>query len=196
MRPRDESKIQAIHAKTVELAAQEGFDRLSMHKLAKAVGISPGTLYIYFRDREDLILQVSIAAQRQLFKATLQDFDPEMPFADGLRTQWRNRARYFLENPSQMQFLEMIRYSRFEPEVTRQVSREFADSMRSFTRNAIERGELVELPLEVYWSIAYAPLYQLVKFHVNGKGMLGRPFTLTRSTIDQSANIILRALAP
>ncbi|HEX2613085.1 MAG TPA: helix-turn-helix domain-containing protein, partial [Fibrobacteria bacterium] len=57
MRSRDPSKESAIRRMTMELAVKEGFDGLSMQKVAKAAKVSPGTLYIYFEDREDLMMQ-------------------------------------------------------------------------------------------------------------------------------------------
>lgn len=36
------------------------------------------------------------------------------------------------------------------------------------------------IPVEVYWSVALAPLYQLVKFPKHGKGMTGTEKIRTR----------------
>ncbi|MGZ4091209.1 MAG: TetR/AcrR family transcriptional regulator, partial [Bacteroidia bacterium] len=55
MRIRDEKKEEAIREKALELIVHEGFDGLSMHKLAKAAGVSPATIYIYYKNREHLL---------------------------------------------------------------------------------------------------------------------------------------------
>lgn len=56
--------------------------------------------------------------------------------------------------------------------------------MRTFVKGAIKRNEIVRVPVEVYWSVAFAPLYQLVKFHTHGKGMPGTgKFTLDEKTM-------------
>jgi len=41
--------------------------------------------------------------------------------------------------------------------------------MSRFIKNAVANGELLKLPFEVYWSVAFAPLYQLFKFHNQGR---------------------------
>ncbi|MGZ3932351.1 MAG: TetR/AcrR family transcriptional regulator, partial [Bacteroidia bacterium] len=43
MRTRDEQKESAIRQKAIEMIVKEGFDGLSMQKLAKAAGVSPAT---------------------------------------------------------------------------------------------------------------------------------------------------------
>ena len=69
--------------------------------------------------------------------------------------------------------------------------------MRAFCRGAIERGELVRVPVEVYWSVAFAPLYQLLKFHLHGRGLPGTPrFVLDEKLMDQTLDLVVRALTP
>jgi hypothetical protein len=48
----------------------------------------------------------------------------------------------------------------------------------------------------VYWSIAYAPMYQLIKFHNQGKTFTGRKFVLNDKTIMQTLQLVLKALKP
>jgi len=44
------------------LYAREGYENVSMAAVAAAAGLSEGTLYNYFRDKQDLVLRVSAAA--------------------------------------------------------------------------------------------------------------------------------------
>lgn len=48
-----EEKVTAIRKVVMEFILDEGFGGMSMHKLAKAAGVSVTTIYIYFKDRED-----------------------------------------------------------------------------------------------------------------------------------------------
>jgi hypothetical protein len=70
--------------------------------------------------------------------------------------------------------------------------------MRDFVHNAIKRKEVVKLPVEVYWSIAFAPLYQLVKLHMTGRGLKGgtEKFVLDEKTMNQTLELVLKALKP
>jgi TetR/AcrR family fatty acid metabolism transcriptional regulator len=44
------------------LYSRHGYDNVSMATVAEAAGLSEGTLYNYFRDKQDLVLRVSLAA--------------------------------------------------------------------------------------------------------------------------------------
>lgn len=197
MRLRDENKELAIREKALGMIVEEGFDGLSMHKLAKAAGVSPATIYIYFRDRDDLIMQIFETENTRMTEITLDGFSPEMHFEEGLRIQWLNRARYCLENPERMHFMEQIRYSPFHERLQGSSKSTFIHAMRTWAQNAIARGELVPLPMEVYWSVAFAPLYQLVKFHMSRHGLPGsKKFTLDEPIMNQTLELVIKALTP
>src|SRR5690348_11655773 len=99
MRTRDELKEQVIRQKALEMIVGEGFDGFSMQKLAKAADVSPATIYIYFKDKEDLILQLCRQEGTMMTEETLKDFTPSMSFSEGLKVQWVNRAKYCLKHP-------------------------------------------------------------------------------------------------
>jgi TetR/AcrR family transcriptional regulator, multidrug resistance operon repressor len=197
MRTRNEVKELAIRRKAMEMIVEKGFDGLSMHKLAKAADISVATIYIYHKDREDLILSLCREEMDRFAKATLEGFDPEMSFEEGLRIQWRNRAEFWLENPIESQFLERMRHSPYQERYMHYLQTDFVEAMMAFVKNAIKRNELVPLPVEVYWSVAFAPLYQLVKFHMDQTGFPGnKPVLFTETLMEEVLQLVLKALRP
>jgi AcrR family transcriptional regulator len=196
MRTRDTQKETTIRDQAVEMIVQHGLDGFSMQKLAKAAGVSPATLYIYYKDRDDLILQISLDITNRLMETSLQDFHPKMSFADGLRSQWHNRLEFFLKNPMDMEFIEQIRYTPIYERVQENMVKNFGEIMGKFVHNAVNNGELAPLPFEVYWSVAFAPLYQLIKFHTQGRSYKNTRFELTDELMEQTLELVLKALKP
>jgi AcrR family transcriptional regulator len=179
------------------MIVKHGFDGLSLHKLARAAGVSPATIYIYFKDREDLIIKIYEEVSARMFEETLAGFDPKMDFAEGLGVQWINRARYFLKHPVEMHFMEQIKFSPLHDRAIAVSGGKFRQMMREFVGNAILRKQLVAVPVEIYWSIAFAPLYQLVKFHIHKKNMSGTGnFLLTERMLETTLQLVLKALKP
>jgi TetR/AcrR family transcriptional regulator, multidrug resistance operon repressor len=197
MRIRDENKEAALLEKAIEMIVEQGFDGLSMQKLAKAAGISPGTIYIYYKDRDDLIIKLWESEVKRMMEASLKGFDPKMHFDEGLKIQWMNRARFYIDNPMTAHFIEQMKYSPYYEQCRGRVDKRFLAAMHEFVHNAIERKELVKLPVEVYWSVAFAPLYSLVKFHMSGRGLTGtEEFELTEKMLNQTLGLVLKALKP
>jgi AcrR family transcriptional regulator len=196
MRARDEHKEKSIREKALKMIVKEGIEGFSMQKLAKAANVSPATIYIYFKDKEDLILQLCKEAGEKMADIMLKNFEPSMSFAEGLKVQWISRARYCLKYPEQVHFIEQIRHSPLQDKLVNMMSEKFKNAMDLFVTNAIRRKELVKVPVEVYWSIAFAPLYNLVKFHMTGKSIAGNKFVLSDKIMKDTFKLVLKALTP
>lgn len=196
MRLRDEQKEQLVRTKALELLVEEGFNGFSMHKLAKAANVSPATLYIYFQNKEDLIMQLGIEVGQKIHEVTFEDFNFEESFEDGLWKQWKNRTKYVLENPIAAAFIEQFRNSPYKKKLEPAYFQVFRNNMKKFVENAIQKGELVALPREVFWTLAFAPLYQLIHFAQDGHNMAGEPFVLTEEIMRTTFNQVIKSLKP
>lgn len=194
MRLRDESKEQAIREKAIEMIVTSGFDGLSMQKLAKAANVSPGTIYLYFKNREDLLNQLYMGIDKVFSEWTLKDFDPDMTFEEGLWLQWKNRLAYNIRYPHHVYFMEQFRTS---PLIDQKglVRNSFKEAMGKFYHNAVKRNEIIELPVEIFWSLAYGPLYTLIRFHFGKKSLMGTRFTLTEQKMRITFERVVRALS-
>ncbi len=181
--------------KAMEMIVAEGFDGLSMQKLAKAAGVSPATIYIYWKNREDLLNQLFQEVQENFTGVALEGFSPEMSLSDGLWLQWQNRLRFILEFPVQFAFYEQFRHS---PLINRGDMKfaVFKENMQQFIVNAVRNQELRPMPTEVYWSMAYAPFYSLVRCKYQGKSMLSDCFELSDDVIRQTFEMVIKALRP
>ncbi|PLK43375.1 TetR/AcrR family transcriptional regulator [Emticicia sp. TH156] len=194
MRTRNEHKEQLVKEKAIEMIVKLGFDGFSMQKLAKLAGVSPATLYIYYKDKEDLLVQLGAEETQRLTTMLLKDFSSDMHFEAGMRIQWRNRAEYWLSNPLKATFLEQIRHSHYRDKVYNAVSTDFVEAMSNFLQNANDRQELCPMKKEVFWSIAYAPLYNLIRFHTEGISLAGEPFQFSEALMWQTFDVVMKAL--
>lgn len=194
MRYRDENKIQAIRESAIQMVAKDGLENFGINRLAKAAGVSPATIYIYYKDKEDLLTSISIEEALKMTRATLRNFSPEMSFEEGLWVQWKNRAAYSLDNHLSANFFEQLRNSAYKEKVLETVTLEFRQAMGDYVHNAVKRGEINEMPLEVYWSVAFAPLYSLIKFHNEGKSLDGRKFKFSEKVMKQTFDCVIKGL--
>ena len=196
MRVRDQNKERIIRDAALKMMVKEGLEGFSMQKLAKAASVSPATIYIYFEDKEHLVDQVCLEAGEKMMAITFKNFNPSMSFSEGLRVQWVNRAKYCMKYPDQMHFLEQLRHSPYGEKLMKMMGDKFKQLMSGFMSNAIKKKELVNVPAEVFWSIAFAPLYNLVKFHMTGKSMGGKKFILSDKIMKDTFELVLKALKP
>jgi TetR/AcrR family transcriptional repressor of multidrug resistance operon len=195
MRTRDENKESAIREKAIEIIVEEGFDGLSMQKLASAAGVSPATIYIYYKNREDLLNTLYNMVSIKFAEIALQKFDPQMSLEEGLWMQWKNRMRFIMQFPFYFKFFEQFRHSPLI--LHRDVQNtEFKTSMQTFVMNAVKRGHMQKMEPEQFWALAYGPFYSILKFHLQNKSMMNDTYVLTEAKLKNLFKMVLQSLKP
>ena len=192
MRIRDENKEKAIREKAMEMIVAEGFDGLSMQKLARAANVSPATIYIYYKNREDLLNHLFNNVQQTFSDVALDGFNPELSFEEGLWLQWKNRLKFILQYPVHYSFYEQFRNSPQMNHCDVKLS-EFKENMKQFLMNAIKRRDIKKMEPEIFWSIAYGPFYALVRFHLNEKSIMSNRFELTETKMKLTFSMMIQA---
>jgi AcrR family transcriptional regulator len=196
MRTRDSNKEEIVKQKAIEMLVKLGIEGFGMNRLAKESGVSVATLYIYYTDKDDLIKKTGTEIGQSFFNEMAKDFSPTMPFKEGLRKQWENRARFAIKYPLHVACWELLSHSSYRDFIMEESLSDFKIIMMSFFKNAIDRKELIPVSVEVFWSIAYGPLYSLLRFENEGKNFGGGPFKLTQKTTDEAFEIVIKALTP
>ena len=194
MRVRDEDKVKLVKQKALESIVKEGFEGFSMNKLAKACGISVATLYIYYKDKDDLIISIAKEEGDRMANTLIQNFDPSCSFEEGMRIQWKNRYTYIVENPLANSFFEQLRTSTYQSRFLEDFMKKFKTVISEFMHGVVARGEMKPMPLEVFWSVAYAPLYSLVRFDREGQSIGGKPFKITDQMLWQTFDLVIKGL--
>lgn len=93
-----------------EIFVAEGYEALSMRKLAERIGYSPGTIYSYFDNKRDLVhslVEESFAALEQRLDEITEDAS-EAPIAR-LETKLLAYVDFGLDNPNHYHFAFMLR---------------------------------------------------------------------------------------
>ena len=85
---------------TDRLMAKEGLHHLSMHKLAKEAGIAAGTIYLYFKSKDELLAQFARRVFNKFVVAIEEDFDESQSFFEQYRKMWWNIWHFLQENPT------------------------------------------------------------------------------------------------
>ncbi|AOW09678.1 TetR/AcrR family transcriptional regulator [Flavobacterium gilvum] len=196
MRTRDTNKEELVKQKAIEMLVKQGIEGFGMNRLAKECGVSVATLYIYYTDKEDLIKKIGVEIGQNFFNEMIKDFSPDMTFREGLHKQWENRARFVIHHPLKVACWELLCHSTHREYIMEKSMSDFKFIMGDFAKNAIERKELISTSKEVFWSIAYGPLYTLLRFHNEGKSLGGTPFKLTKKATEDAFELVIKALTP
>jgi AcrR family transcriptional regulator len=189
MRVKDEEKDQQIRDAAVRLINEMGFAGASMAKIAKAAGVSPATIYLYFKNKDDMVQTLYLDLKQRMLRAMLEGTDQEKTLKAKLRRAWRNYHALHASRPEVYRFCEQFFNSphirTLPPE---QVARVYAPLAALFAA-AEEQGLIRPQPFAVTFSYMFGPLGLLVKLDAAGGA------TRTPEELDALFDMAWRAVA-
>ncbi len=148
-----QTRRQEILQAAAELFAEKGYQRTSVREIADRAGIAPGTIYLYFDSKGDLLIGLMKCL------AELEDLGEEVAQAlqrDArafLTTMFRDRMGRVIESEEILRAIlpQML----VQPALREQFHREFVapviELMEQYVETRIEQGDLqpVDVPLTV-----------------------------------------------
>ena len=121
MKLKDELKEQAIIASTLDTVYKSGFSGIKIADIAKKVGISPSTLYVYFKNKEDLILSISISLFKKWSRNDGQESLNDLPYKMKLKKKWLSLVHFGLNNAEEMSFLQQLKQSPYFDKIPKDI---------------------------------------------------------------------------
>ncbi|MEN8374211.1 MAG: TetR/AcrR family transcriptional regulator [Gemmatimonadota bacterium] len=159
-----------------DLLSEGGLDALSMRSIAKKIEYSPGTIYLYFRDKDDLIRNLVSEAMNLLLKymrRALAEAGPEATPAEQHRATGYAYVRWAMENTAHFRVVfEIPGVARMvdcpEPEHEAMPDHESFDFITELLRRAVAVGEL-EIPEPRHGAlVAWGLLHGLISLYLSG----------------------------
>ncbi|AXY74622.1 TetR/AcrR family transcriptional regulator [Paraflavitalea soli] len=141
MKPKDEGKIAEIYAATLALVKEQGLAGITMSMIAKKAGFATGTVYIYFANKEELLVKLFDKCIDDYTNNYFAGYNPADPFKVAFHTIWMNMLRYSIEHFDEQVFIEQCFHSPFISDETR---KETKDRLMPW-RELIERGKKEKL---------------------------------------------------
>ena len=144
---RAEDRPREICAAALEVFAEKGFAAARLDEIARRAGVSKGTLYLYFKDKEDLFRAVVRDAIAPNVAAIAESIAAmEAPFADIVRMFLAGFAEREARLPLGAVAKMVIGESRNFPELARvwhdEVASKAIGALAAFVQRAQERGEV------------------------------------------------------
>ncbi|SFN35062.1 TetR/AcrR family transcriptional regulator [Variovorax sp. OV329] len=122
MKPKDDEKLRAIAEATFVLVEQTGLSGLTMAAIAREAGLATGTLYVYFKSKEELMVALYEQAKTTTAASLMHGDDPKAPFRSRFRHMWMNWLEHRLTHYAQVVFLEQYYNSPWFSEESRNLS--------------------------------------------------------------------------
>ena len=161
MRTKDEQKKEALFKATVKLVNEIGFASSSVSKIAKEANVSPSTIYVFFKNKEDLLVSTYIEIKQNMSRALLDDFDDKLPIRDILRNVWISMFEYISDNLEYYMFAEQFANSPYTDLVDMDEINQMLLPMIQVIQRGIEQKIIKDVKLDIIAAFGFFPIYIL-----------------------------------
>jgi len=186
-----------------DLFIKEGYESLSMRRIAEKIEYSPTTIYLYFRDKDDLIRQVcqeTFSMLIQTLKSLHLDFGNPV---EGLREAGYAYIRFGLEHPDHYRAAFMMPHCNADPskwptpeEIENSAGMQCYHSVRMRVAECIRLGLFKPVDVEAASQAIWANVHGITSLLINDKLF---PWadreTLIRTSVDTMLDGLLAAPA-
>ena len=161
MRTRDDKKQEALFLATIKIVNETGFAASSVSKIAKEAGVSPATLYVYFKNKEDLLVSTYLEVKQGMGSAMLDRFDETLPIHDIFHRVWHNAFSYVAENLEEFRYTEQFSNSPYSEQVDQVRVQESFEPLLRIIQKGIDQKILKDVNLDVLGAFLIHPIMVL-----------------------------------
>ena len=177
-----ESKKDLIFKATLKLITENGLHATPMSKVAKEAGVAVGTIYLHFKNKEDLINQLYLNLKTQSVEALTANLNSALSVKDGVELVWNNGLADRLEEPARFRFMQQYTNSPYIENVTREEGIKLFSQIIQLWHQGKSEKIIRDLDDLVIYAMLFSPLDALAKQHLQGQFDLEK----TRKEVFQS----------
>jgi len=157
---------QSILDAAAELFVKEGYENVSMRRIARQISYSPMSIYVYFRDKAELLDTICADTFAKLIDHLTRIEDRPGDPIGNLKAGLHAYVEFGLRHPHHYQLTFMTRHANGERRT--QVGLRAFDCMRTAVRTCVEHGKFrtddVELASQVLWTAVHGLTSLLITY--------------------------------
>ena len=161
MRTKDDQKKEALFKATVKLVNEIGFASSSVSKIAKEANVSPSTIYVFFKNKEDLLLSTYVEIKHNLSDALLADFDDKLPIRDIIKGAWFSVFKYISNNLEDYDYLEQFANSPYSELIDRETLEKEYLPIINILQKGIEQKIIKNVDMNFLAAFIFNPISRL-----------------------------------
>jgi AcrR family transcriptional regulator len=149
-RPKSEDKRNAILEAATRVFAERGLTAAPTSEISKQAGVADGTLFTYFKTKDDLVNALYRETKLELADAMMSGFPRKKSVRTRLRHVWDGYVNWGMANPKQRKVLTQLQVSGMLSKESVEAGGAPFVEMQNMIRDAIEQHILRgDLPIEL-----------------------------------------------
>lgn len=156
-------KIDKIYEAALSLFTTRGFHGTPTSEIAKTAGVANGTLFHYFKTKEDLINNLYLKLKNDLVNES-KGIENIKSLKLKLEYLWSKTIQWAMTNPQQIFFIQQYMYSPYITTNTQEKVNRIKEVYIQLIKEGIENDEVKDLSVDLIYIIATQQLFGMVQY--------------------------------
>ncbi len=161
-------KREKILQAALKLFAERGYYGTPVSLIAERANVGSGTIYRYFKDKEELVNNLYRIWKEALFKAAMDDVNPDQPPRSMFREIWEKMVRFSLKNRDAFIFLEAHHHAPYMDEESKALNDNITDHLIAACKIGQKQEIIKEAMPGLLMSVVVGTFIEMMKNHWNG----------------------------
>ena len=167
-------KKQAILKSVLKLVNTEGFYHLNMKKIAEEAKVAAGTIYLYFKGKEDLINALYRMIVSDFNQKVLEGYVEGRPVKDNFFQMLDNAVQFYLKEKDSFSFVEQYTYAPFLFKENQEENFLLLLPIYKMMEQGKKQKIVRNIPDSILLSLIHGPMNTIVKLHLAHKTDLNK----------------------
>lgn len=150
-------KQNALLRATLCLVNSGGIQEASVAKVAKMANVSPATIYLYFKNKQDLMNQLYLSVKEHYAKVAFENYASDKPVKKSYEQIWLNMIQFKKDNPEESSFLSQCDNTPIIEEETRQQGLNFLQPLFDLWEKGKNEGIIKDVSPYILYAFTIYP---------------------------------------
>lgn len=162
------TKRDLILQSALKLITGKGFHGTVMSEMAREAGVAAGTIYHYFKTKEDIITVLYSELKAQFGEAIRKEINADKTVKEQFFNLYKGIYQYFITHPTEFRFLEQYANSPYISSEIVDENKHFYQPAIDFLAAGIQSGVLRSMDVHLMVSLVYGSITTVAKLKVVG----------------------------
>lgn len=169
MIPAENSKIEKIYASTLQLVAEFGIHNTPMSSIARHSGVAIGTIYHYFKSKDELLNSLYLALKEDLINGIMHDVKNAGSYKQKFLRLWQNYYDYLVKHPPILLFIEQSINTPIITGETRKSAEKISSPLIEFFQSGIDTGSLKVHDIPTIMALVHGSVVSIARMRISGQ---------------------------
>lgn len=147
-----------------KIIVENGFQDASIGKIAKEAGIPVGSVYTYFKSKEELINEIFISVKQEMGQYIFQDIEVYLSEKEELKVYWTRAVEFGLSHQEKFFFAEQFANSPLIQKANKEQVKQQFHKVFKLLESGVNQGLLKSIDLFILHNIIYTNIVGTIKY--------------------------------